>query len=109
MSEKVGEVTDQSFEAEVLQTATPVLVDFWAEWCGPCRMLAPTIDEVADQFDGSVKVVKFDVDNSTSVPSRLGVRTIPTMILFKDGAEQERLIGNQPKTAIAQMIGRHVG
>lgn len=109
MSGKVGEVTDQSFEAEVLQSGTPVLVDFWATWCGPCRMLAPTIDEVANDFDGSLKVVKLDVDNSTSVPSRLGVRTIPTMILFKNGAEKDRLIGNQPKQAIAQMIGRHVG
>ena len=109
MSEKVSEVTDQSFETEVIGASTPVLVDFWATWCGPCVALAPTIEAVAAQFDGKIKVVKVDVDCNPSVPSRLGIRSIPTLVLFRDGSEKERLVGNHPKEAIAQMIGRQIG
>ena len=109
MSEFVSEVTDQSFESEVLQSERPVLVDFWAEWCGPCRMLAPTIDKVAQEYQGQLKVVKLNVDDSTGTSSRFGIKSIPTLIVFKNGAEQDRLIGNQPKDAIAQMVSRHVG
>ena len=109
MSEHVREVTDGSFESEVLQSETPVLVDFWAEWCGPCRSLAPTVDLVAEEFDGQLKVVKLNVDSSTGTSNRFGIKSIPTLILFKNGNEQDRLIGNQPKDAIVQMVARCVG
>jgi thioredoxin 1 len=109
MSEFVHEVNDQSFDAEVLEAGTPVLVDFWAEWCGPCRMLAPTVDKVAQEFNGQLKVVKVDVDDSSAVSSRFGIKSIPTLILFKGGSEQGRLIGNQSKDQISQLVSRHIG
>jgi thioredoxin 1 len=108
MSEFVSEVNDQSFESDVLASKTPVLVDFWAEWCGPCRMLAPTVEKVAQEYQGQVKVVKMNIEESVNVPNRLGIKSIPTLIVFKNGSEQDRLIGNQPKEAISQMIARHV-
>jgi thioredoxin 1 len=108
MSEIVSAVNDQSFESEVIGHQTPVLVDFWAEWCGPCRMLAPTVEKVAQEFEGRLKVVKMNVDEATGTPNQFGIKSIPTLILFKDGREQDRLIGNQPKDAISQMISRHV-
>jgi thioredoxin 1 len=109
MSEFVKNVDDQTFEAEVLQSDKPVLVDFWAEWCGPCRMLAPTVDKLAQEFDGQLKFVKLNVDDSAATSNRFGIKSIPTLILFKNGNEQDRLIGNQPKEAIAQVLARHVG
>lgn len=109
MSEFVSEVSDQTFEAEVLQASTPVLVDFWAEWCGPCRSLAPTVDGLAAEFDGRLKVVKLNVDSSAQTSNRFGIKSIPTLVLFSNGTEQDRIIGNQPKETIARMITRHVG
>jgi thioredoxin 1 len=108
MSEFVKQVSDQSFEAEVLQADKPVLVDFWAEWCGPCRMLGPTIDKLAQEYDGQLKVVKLNVDDSAATSNRFGIKSIPTLIVFKDGSEQDRLIGNQPREAIAQVLARHI-
>jgi thioredoxin 1 len=108
MSEFVSEVGDGSFEQEVLQSPMPVLVDFWAEWCAPCRRLAPTVDKVAEEFEGQLKVVKVNVDNSASVSSRFGIKSIPTLILFKDGTEQDRMIGDQTREAITRMVGRFV-
>jgi thioredoxin 1 len=109
MSEFVTDVSDQSFEVEVLQSGTPVLVDFWAAWCGPCRILAPTIDNLAAEFGGRLKVVKVNVDDNTATMDRFRIRSIPTLVLFKDGVEQDRIVGAQQQETVAQMIVRHVG
>ena len=107
MSEKVSIVTDSSFEKEVLQSAKPVLVDFWADWCAPCRMLAPTIDAIAEQFGENAGVVKVNVDDSTSTAQRYGIKGIPTLILFSGGKEVERVVGATSKESISRMIEKH--
>ncbi len=89
-------VTDQSFQTEVLDATTPVLVDFWAEWCGPCRAIAPMVEEIAKEYAGRVKVVKVDVDESVDVASRYRIQSIPTLLVFKGGEEVERVIGAVP-------------
>ncbi|HAF13459.1 MAG TPA: thioredoxin [Blastocatellia bacterium] len=108
MSEKVRYVSDSSFEKEVLQADKPVLVDFWAEWCAPCRMLAPTIDAIAEQFGGNAGVVKVNVDENTSTAQRYGIKGIPTLILFREGKEVERVVGATSKESISRMIEKHV-
>ena len=108
MSERVTSVTDSSFEKEVLQAGKPVLVDFWAEWCAPCRMLAPTIDAIAEQFGDSAAVVKVNVDDNTSTAQRYGIKGIPTLILFSGGTEVERVVGATSKESISRMIEKHV-
>lgn len=108
MSERVSNVTDSSFEKDVLQASKPVLVDFWAEWCAPCRMLAPTIDAIAEQFGDSAGVVKVNVDENTSVAQRYGIKGIPTLILFSEGKEVERVVGATSKDSISRMIEKHV-
>jgi thioredoxin 1 len=108
MSEQVNEVSDNSFEREVLQSDKPVLVDFWAPWCAPCRMLAPTVQAVAEKYDGSASVVKLNVDENPSVSQRYGIKGIPTLILFKGGKEEERVVGATSKEAISRMIDKHV-
>lgn len=108
MSEHVIEVTDGSFEKDVLQSDLPVLVDFWAVWCGPCRMLAPVVEAVADKYQGVVQVGKLNVDDNVSVSQRFGIKGIPTLILFKNGKEAERMVGATSEKALAQMIDRHV-
>ncbi len=107
MSEKVTQVSDSSFEKDVLQSSKPVLVDFWAEWCAPCRMLAPTIDAIAEQFSETAGVVKVNVDDNTQTAQRYGIKGIPTLILFRDGKEVERVVGATSKEAIARMIEKH--
>ena len=107
MSEIVKEVTDSSFEQDVLESEQPVLVDFWAPWCGPCRVLAPTIEAVAEKYAGSARVVKLNVDDSPSISQRFGIKGIPTMILFKGGKEEERVVGATSKDAISRMIDKH--
>src|SRR5262249_60794411 len=109
MSEYIGEVNDQNFEGEVLKSSQPVLVDFWAEWCGPCRQLAPGLEAVAERYQGTAKIVKLNIDDSPLTPQRYGVRGIPTLILFKDGAEQQRIIGYTAKDNIPRAIHKHVG
>ncbi len=109
MSEYTQDVTDSSFEQVVLQSNRPVLVDFWAEWCGPCRVLAPTVEAVAEQYAGDARVVKLNVDDSPAITQRYGVQGIPTLILFKDGEEKERIIGVVSKEAISRTIDEHVG
>ena len=109
MSEFVGEVNDENFEQEVLKSPTPVLVDFWAEWCGPCIALGPTVDAVAQDYQGKAKVVKLNVDYSKTVAPRLGIRGIPTLILFHGGNEANRIIGMTSKDKIAQMIDNALG
>jgi len=108
MSEKVSSVTDGTFEKDVLQAGKPVLVDFWAEWCAPCRMLAPTIDAIAEQFGDSAGVVKVNVDDNTSTAQRYGIKGIPTLILFSGGKEVERVVGATSKESISKMISKHV-
>ncbi len=97
-SANVKSFNDQNWKAEVLDSSEPVLVDFWAEWCGPCRALAPTIDKVADQFAGKVKVGKVNTDEAREVPMKYGIMSIPTMILFKGGKDIKRLSGFGPRT-----------
>ena len=109
MSEHVKDVSDNSFEADVLNSDKPVLVDFWAAWCAPCRMLAPTVDAVAQKYAGSARVVKLNVDDNPAVSQRYGIKGIPTLILFKNGKEEERVVGATSKEAISRMIDKHVG
>ncbi len=107
MSERVKEVTDNSFEHEVLQSEKPVLVDFWAAWCGPCRILAPTVEAIAEQYSESTAVVKLNVDNNPSTAEACGIRGIPTLILFSEGKEVERVIGATSKESISRMIEKY--
>ena len=107
MSERVKEVTDFAFETEVLQSDHPVLVDFWAEWCGPCRMLAPVIEAVAEQYWASASVVKLNVDDNPVSAANYGIKGIPTMILFNGGKEVERIVGLAGKESIGRLIEKH--
>jgi thioredoxin 1 len=108
MSEYVTEVSDASFEKDVLQADKPVLVDFWAAWCAPCRMLTPTVEAVAEKYAMSARVVKLNVDDNPSVSQRYGIKGIPTLILFNGGKEEERVVGATSKEAISRMIDKHV-
>jgi len=105
----VTEINDANFEKEVLQSDQPVLVDFWAAWCGPCRALAPIVDELAKDYQGKIKVGKMDVDSNSATPMRYKVTGIPTLLVFKGGQVVEQLVGYKPKDAIAQALDRHVG
>jgi len=110
MTEYVTEVNDMNFESEVLQSPEPVLVDFWADWCAPCRMLAPTVESVAEKYLGKAKIVKLNVDENISSSSNYGVKGIPTLILFRDGKEAERVVGVPPNATdyISQMLDKHL-
>ena len=107
MSERVREVTDESFELEVLGSEKPVLVDFWAEWCAPCRVLTPTVEAIAEQYSESTVVVKLNVDDNPATAAAHGIRGIPTLILFSDGKEVERVIGATSKGSISRMIEKY--
>ena len=108
MSEFVKDVTDGSFEKDVLGSDKPVLVDFWAEWCAPCRMLAPTVNAVAEHYGDTATVVKLNVDDNPSTAQRYGIKGIPTLILFRDGKEVERVVGATSKESIMKMIEKYV-
>jgi thioredoxin 1 len=108
MSEQITEVSDSSFEKDVLQSDKPVLVDFWAAWCAPCRMLSPTVDAIAEKYATNARVVKVNVDDNPSISQRYGIKGIPTLILFKGGKEEERVVGATSKEAISRMIDKHV-
>lgn len=107
MSGNLIEITDTNFEKEVYQSNLPVLVDFWAEWCAPCRALTPTIEAIANERVGAVKVCKVNVDDSPNTAGQLGIRSIPTLILFKGGRSVGQLVGNVAKAAIEDFINRN--
>ena len=107
MSEHVKEVSDSSFEKDVLGSNKPVLVDFWAQWCTPCRMLAPTVEAVAQQYSETANVVKLNVDDNPSTAQRYGIKGIPTLILFREGKEVERVVGATSKESITRMIEKY--
>jgi thioredoxin 1 len=108
MGEFAKAITDANFETDVLGSDKPVLVDFWAEWCAPCRMIGPSVEAVAEDMDGKAGVFKMNVDENMNVPQRYGVRGIPTLIVFKGGEEKERIVGAVSKEAIAQALAKHV-
>ena len=97
-------ITDDSFEDEVIKSDTPVIVDFWAEWCGPCKMIAPMVDELAEEFDGKIKFAKMDVDSNTQTPMKFGIRGIPTLIIFNEGKPVEQVVGAVPKSVLKKKL-----
>lgn len=101
-------VTDSTFDTDVLSSTQPVLVDLWAEWCGPCRAVAPILDELAKDYGDRLTVAKVDIDSNPETAQRYGVRSIPTLMLFKDGELVETTVGVQPKAALAELVDRHV-
>ena len=102
-------VTDESFDSKVKRAGKPVLLDFWAPWCGPCHAIAPTLEEIADDYAGRLVVAKLNIDESPRTPSQLGIRAVPTLMLFKDGEVKATAMGVQPKSKIAAMLDEHLG
>jgi thioredoxin 1 len=103
------ELTDANFQQEVLNSDKPVLVDFWAVWCGPCRMIAPVVEEIAKEYEGQLKVGKLDVDHNPEVSMKYGIRSIPTLMVFKGGKVVEQIIGAMPKRTLLDKVTPHVG
>ena len=103
-----SKVTDATFEADVLKSSEPVVVDFWAEWCGPCKMIGPSLEEIATEMQGKVKIVKMNVDENPGVPGSLGIRSIPTLILFKDGKAASQKVGAAPKSDLVKWISSSI-
>ena len=108
MSEQIKYVSDASFDADVLQSDKPVLLDFWAEWCGPCKMIAPTVDELAHEYDGRLKVCKVDVDENQRTAQQYAVRSIPSLLFFKDGKVVETIVGAVRKQRLEEVIEAHI-
>ncbi|EAZ88206.1 thioredoxin [Crocosphaera chwakensis] len=103
-----AQVTDSSFKADVLESEVPVLVDFWAPWCGPCRMVAPVVDEIAEQYAGQIKVVKLNTDENPNTASQYGIRSIPTLMIFKGGQRVDMVVGAVPKTTLASTLEKYL-
>ncbi len=101
-------ITNENFEAEVMSAKEPVLVDFWATWCGPCRMLSPVVDKLAEEFEGKIKVGKINVDEQQELAARFGIMTIPTLLVFKGGEIVEKSVGVKPQGALAAMLNKHI-
>ena len=104
----VAEVKDIDFKEEVLDSTVPVLVDFWAPWCGPCRMVAPVVEEIATQYEGKIKVVKLNTDENAETASKYGIRSIPTLMIFKDGQRVDMVVGAVPKTTLSNTLEKHL-
>jgi thioredoxin 1 len=104
VSDKIVHTSDSAFDADVIQNSKAVLLDFWAEWCGPCKMIAPLLDEVADTYEDKLNVVKLNVDENPNTAQKFGIRSIPTLILFKDGAVQAQVMGAMPKSQLEEFL-----
>ena len=107
-SELIKHTTDATFEADVLKATTPVLVDYWAEWCGPCKMIAPILDEVASSYDGKLQIAKMNVDENREIPAKFGIRGIPTLMLFKDGQLAATTVGAMSKSQLTAFIDQQL-
>ena len=108
MNNKINSITDIDFEEQVIKSSQPVLVDFWAEWCGPCKLIAPILDSIADEYEDRLKIVKVNVDENTQTPPKYGIRGIPTMILFKDGIDEARKVGALSKADLKVFLDSHI-
>jgi thioredoxin 1 len=108
VSENIVSLSDASFEQDVLKSEIPVLVDYWAEWCGPCKMIAPLLEEVATEYQGRLKVAKLDIDKNQATPPKYGIRGIPTLMLFKDGAVEATKVGAMSKSQLAAFIDQNI-
>lgn len=108
MSEKITHISDSTFEQEVLQNDQPVLVDYWAEWCGPCKMIAPILDEIADEYEGKLKITKLNIDDNPATPPKFGIRGIPTLMIFKGGDVAATKVGALSKSQLAAFIDQSI-
>ena len=108
MSEQILYVTDDSFEQDVIKSSEPVLVDYWAEWCGPCKMIAPILDEIASEYSGKIKVAKLNIDDNPQTPPKFGIRGIPTLMLFKDGNVEATKVGALSKSQLTAFIDSNI-
>jgi thioredoxin 1 len=108
MSDKITNLTTDTFKAAVSSSTTPLLVDFWAPWCGPCKAIAPILEELATELDGKVKIAKVNIDENDAIAVEYGIRAIPTMLLFKDGKVAEQIVGMMPKAALKTKVSAHI-